>query len=82
MNELTFEQADQAIRSTDFKANESGAMKFTAADVAANPGDVLKKICDIYRKIKPILQWIIKFVPATWKAPIELFCKLMDTVCP
>jgi len=83
-HELTFEAIDAHIKQADLKAFEPGGAKhFTAAAVSASPGDVIKRVCEIYHVIRPILQGIllIPFIPAAWKAAIKAFMSLMDTLC-
>jgi hypothetical protein len=81
----TFEEIDQHIKSANLaQFEQGGASHFTAAAVAANPADVLKRICAIYKVIRPILVVLstFPFIPASWKAAIKTFMSLMDTLCP
>ena len=83
--QITFEEINDHINKADLNQfKEGGAKHFNAAGVAANPGDVLQKVCGIYHVIRPILQGIllIPFIPGPWKEAIRTFMKLMDTLCP
>ena len=84
-NELSFEQIDAHIKKADLSKYEvGGTHHFTAADVTAQPGGVLQKLCGIYHVIRPILTAISVFplIPASWKAAIKTFMSLMDSICP
>lgn len=61
-----------------------GALHFTAADVKSDAAGVLEKICGIYHKVRPFLDWATRFflIPKKIKAVIVSFMQLMDTVCP
>lgn len=81
----TFEEIDQHIKSANLAQFEhGGGGHFTAAAVAANPSDVLKKICSIYRVIRPILVALsnLPLIPGSWKTALKTFISLMDTLCP
>lgn len=81
----TFEEIDQHIKAANLAQFETGgANHFTAAAVAASPADVLKKLCAIYKVIRPILVALsaFPFIPASWKSAIKVFMSLMDTLCP
>jgi hypothetical protein len=52
MPEPTFEQIDAHIRSSNIADFESGGRAdFTAADVTADPGSAIAKICLAYRAV-------------------------------
>jgi hypothetical protein len=82
---FSFEQIDKQINALNLKDFEAGGPHhFTAAAVSASPGDVLKKICAIYRAIRGILIALENFplLPAKWRDALKTFTKLMDTLCP
>ena len=82
---LTFEEIDRRISALDLKAFQPGGRQhFTAEAVTAAPGNVLQKICAIYRGIRPILIAIENFplVPSKWREALKTFTDLMDTLCP
>ena len=72
----------EKLNLSEFKSG--GKKYFTSADVKRNPGDVIQKICDIYHKIKPFLEIIIKipFIPQKIRDAIKVFMDLMDKLCP
>jgi len=81
----TFEEIDKhinALNLTDFQAG--GSKHFTAEAVKASPGDVIKRICEIYRGIRPILITLENFplIPKKWRDAIKAFTDLMDKLCP
>jgi len=81
----TFEEINQQIDSTDLtQFQEGGVHHFTAEAAAANPGNVLQKVCGIYNVIKPILKGISDFplIPGKWRAAITAFMGLMNKLCP
>lgn len=82
--DMTFEQIDAHVSKlnlADFKTG--GSKHFTSADVTANPGTVLQKICAIYKGIRPILWAVSKIplIPAKWRDAIKTFIDLMDSIC-
>ncbi|MFZ5972766.1 MAG: hypothetical protein ACOYXA_14355 [Bacteroidota bacterium] len=83
-SEMDFEEINQHILNADIaKFQPGGELHFNAASLA-NPGQVLQKVCGIYKVIRPILVVISNFplIPGTWKAAIKTFISLMDTLCP
>ena len=82
--EITFEQINDHINKADLSQYQKGAAKhFTAADINANAGGVLEKVCGIYHVVRPFLEGVLKFpLPAKWKEAIKTFMSLMDTLCP
>jgi hypothetical protein len=82
---ITFEEIDKHINSLNLQDFQTGGKgHFTAAAVAASPGDVLKKVCTIYRAIRPILIGLENFplIPKKWRDALKTFTTLMDTLCP
>jgi hypothetical protein len=80
-----FEQIDARIRELDLKRFQPGGTHhFTAEDVTKGPGDILKKLCELYRHIRPIIEAIANFplIPKTWRDAIRTFMNLLDTICP
>ena len=84
-NELTFEQINEHINKADLSIyKKDGAKHFKAADISADAGGVLQKVCSIYHVIQPVLQGIllIPFIPKKWKDALRTFIGLMGTLCP
>jgi hypothetical protein len=80
----TFEDVDKIVRSADLKRfRAGGSHHVTARLVAVAPGDVLQKLCAIWKVAGPIIRLVIKtpFIPSSWRAALEIFANLMDTVC-
>jgi hypothetical protein len=81
----TFEEIDKHVQQADLNAfAQGGAHHFTAAAAQATPGDVLKKICAIYKVVRPILVAVSKIplIPKKWRDAITTFVGLMDQLCP
>lgn len=78
------QDADLSFEAIDAHIRRANLGDFAPTTAAATPGDVLARVCEIYRVIRPILQGIllIPFIPASWKAAIRTFMTLMDTLCP
>lgn len=78
--QITFEdlaRLDKELANADFM-NEQ--------DVSADGLDVtgkLKRICSIYRSIKPVIGIIssIPFIPGNVKSAVRSFTSVLDTVC-
>ncbi len=82
-NSLSFEEVDAHVQGADLRAfAKGGPGYFVPADVAAAPMDVLKKICEIYRTLRPILNFVKRILPKKWRAVIDTFIDLMDKLCP
>ena len=78
--QITFEELiklDKELANADFMHEQDVAS--VASDVTAK----LKKICTIYKSIKPVLSVInsIPFMPSNVKAAIKAFRAVLDTVC-
>jgi len=81
----SFEDIDRQINSLNLRDFQPGGRShFTADAVAAAPGEVLGKLCAIYRGIRPILIILQTFplIPKKWWDAIKVFTALMDTLCP
>ena len=84
-NEITFEEIDRHINALDLNAFQAGGKHhFTAEAALAAPGDVLKKICTVYKAIRPILIAIEKFplLPKKWRDALKTFTDALDKLCP
>ncbi len=82
--QVTFEQLESQLKNVNWSDYQKGGKKhFTSAEVAAAPGDVLQKICDIYHKVRGILAAIlvIPLIPGFIKDAIRAFMALMDGIC-
>lgn len=79
----TLEQVEAHLQ----KANLDQFNQPRAAAVAStqeNIGDILEKVCGVYRGIKPILD-ILKnfpFIPASIKKALTTFMSVLDSICP
>lgn len=81
----TFEMIDAHVKKADLSAFEKGGKFYFAPPDGAKlaPSEIIGKICPVYKIVKPILQGIIlmPFIPAAWKAAVEIFVKIMDKIC-
>lgn len=80
-HQITFEELaklDKDLANADFM-NEQDAVSAAALDIAGK----LKKICSIYKSVKPVISIItsIPFIPGNVKAAIRAFMAVLDTVC-
>ena len=81
----SFEEVNALIEKADLTPYQQGGVHhFNAAHTQANPGNVISKICGIYKIVAPILKLVasLPLIPAKWKAAIKTFTDLMDTLCP
>lgn len=79
---MTFEFVDAALRRASLTPfRPGGRMHFTRRDVTTDPGRVIEKICAAWKIVSPILQLLKKVLPKKWRQAIEVFTKLMDTLC-
>lgn len=51
---------------------------------AAEDGDLMSKICGVYKKVRPFLEVVTSlfFIPKKWKTPILTLMAVMDGICP
>ncbi len=78
----SFEEVNALIEKADLKLYQTGGnYHFNAATRQAEPGNVISKICGIYKIVAPILKLVasLPLIPAKWKAAIKTFTDLMDT---
>ena len=83
--EMTFEELIQHFTNSNLEQFEEGAESyFQASDVKVDPILVLKKICKIYKVIRPALVILsrIPFIPPIVKKAVQTFMSLLDKVCP
>lgn len=82
--EYTFEEIDRQIQQADLDAFERGTREVTAEAVAAQPANVLGRVCEIYRAVRPILVVLSNFplIPERWRRALKIFIDLMDRLCP
>ena len=79
--QITFDELaklDKELANADFM-NEQDAVSADALDIAGK----LKKICSIYRSVKPVISIItsIPFIPGNVKAAVRAFTTVLDSVC-
>ncbi len=78
---LTLDAQFQAVDSQVRSALGAYLQTATVAPLAINAAGIASQICPVYRKIKPILDIIKTFVPATWRIAIELAEEALDQIC-
>lgn len=84
-NQLTFEEVNKHFENADLKPFQTGGKShFTAEAVSKAPGDVLQKVCGIYKIVRPFLALVsnIPLIPPKWREAIKTFMGLMDGLCP
>lgn len=49
-----------------------------------DPGEIIGKVCGVYKKVRPFLEVInsLFFLPKKWRAAIASFMLVMDGLCP
>ena len=83
--QLTFEEVNKHFDSVDLSPFQQGGKQFFAADtVTKAPGEVLQKVCSIYKVVRPFLALVsnLPLLPKKWKDAIKTFMGLMDGLCP
>lgn len=84
-NPLTFEEVNRHFESVDLSQfQEGGKNFFSPGAVSTAPGDVLQKVCAIYKVVRPFLALVsnLPLIPKKWKEAIKTFMGLMDGLCP
>jgi len=85
MADITYSEIERHIDALDLKAFAPGGKNhFTPADIASSPGQVLSKVCAIYRAVRPILLVLENFplIPQKFRDALKTFTDLMDKLCP
>lgn len=83
--QLSFEEVNKHFESVDLSEfQEGGKHFFSPASVTRAPGDVLQKVCGIYKVVRPFLALVsnIPLLPKKWRDAIKTFMSLMDGLCP
>lgn len=52
--------------------------------VAIPPDVAIKRICEVYKVVRPILKIVSEFslLPRAWKQVVGLFIRVLDALCP
>ena len=76
--QMTLEQIEAHIKSANL--DQFNQPQAQTQDLAAQ----LKKVCTVYKAIKPVLQVLVNFplIPASIKNAIKTFMSVMNTICP
>ena len=81
---LSYEEVDRIVERADLRQFRIGGRgHFNARAVSINPGDVLTKLCGLWKIVGPIVKLIAKsliFKPK-WREALQAWANLMDTVC-
>ncbi|MEO6733764.1 MAG: hypothetical protein ABIN01_21250 [Ferruginibacter sp.] len=85
--QMTLEQIEAHIKAANFEQyDKPQAHAGTAAAPAAalDLGAQLKRICAVYKGIKPILTVVVNFplIPTSIKNAIKTFMSVMNSICP
>lgn len=76
---LSFESVNQQIEAVDLETLSA----YADQDMSAlSIDDIKQQICAAYKIIRPILKFILPFLPEKWKKAIEIFILFMDGLCP
>lgn len=78
---LTLEQIETHLKKANLEQYTHSAQ---AEAKAIDLGAQLKKICGVYRGVRPILQVVVNFplIPASIKNALKTFMSVMDPICP
>lgn len=82
---MTVQQLNQLADSLEAEGLSAASVEGPAgADAAFDPTAIMGKICGIYRKVKPFLDFLLSmwFVPAKWRTAILSFTGMLDMICP
>lgn len=76
---LTLKQLDEHVDNIDL--NE---LQKKAKTAAATPEELQTKICEVYSKVRPVLDFLDSFwlVPQKWRKTISALMVTLDQVCP
>lgn len=74
---------DELVKLDEELANADFMNQQDFASVATDATSKLKKICTIYKSIKPVLSIInsIPFMPSNVKSAVKAFTAVLNTVC-
>ncbi|MDH5382987.1 MAG: hypothetical protein OEW75_19180 [Cyclobacteriaceae bacterium] len=81
---LNYEEIEKDLMSFDFSAYEEGGTSLkTISGARTDIGSAIKKVCEIYAKVRPILLGILKipFVPKIIKTAVKALCTALDLLC-
>jgi len=81
--QMTLEQIEAHIKAANLEQYEHQPAHAAAAPQLDLAGQ-LKRICSVYKAIKPILQVVVNFplIPSSIKNAIKTFMNVMNTICP
>lgn len=78
---LTFDQVNEHVENLDI-----GEMSVTTRAAAkATPEEVVGKICGVYQKARPVLEFLANFgwiIPEKWRAVLRATIIQLDKICP
>ncbi|MBC7686995.1 MAG: hypothetical protein H7211_02325 [Aquabacterium sp.] len=83
--QMTLEQIEAHLKAANLEQydkpqGQPGGAAAPQQDLAA----ILKRICAVYKAIKPILTVVVNFplIPASIKNAIKTFMNVMNSICP
>lgn len=82
---VTFEEVNKHLENVDLSSYEKDGKNFFSPEAALRaPGEVLSKVCGIYKIARPILALVsaLPLIPQKWKDVLKTFIGLMDSLCP
>ena len=82
-SKLTFEGIDAIVSKANLKSLRVAPARVQAATMDAKAADVLGTICAAWKVARPIVMLLLAlpFIPKKWKAALEVFIKLLDSIC-
>lgn len=77
---MTLQQLNQHAAQLE----QDGLLDEKGLTAAADDGDLMSKICGVYKKVRPFLEVIttLWFIPKKWATPIISLMAIMDGICP
>lgn len=77
-NMLTLKQLDEHVESVDLPGLQARAKAVVSAE------ELPSKICEIYSKVRPVLDFLDSFwlVPKKWRMMINTLMITIDQICP
>ena len=81
---MTFEEIDAHVaKSNILQYDKKEAVAEVAGLVPTRPAEVLKRICEVYKVVKPVPEAVCRFplIPGRIKRAIKIFMSILDTLC-
>lgn len=84
---MSYEQIKAHLKQADlqqYEREEAGDFTAAAPNDMASLTEKLKRVCNVYQGIKPILQAVVNFpfLPAAIRNGLKTFMNVMNAICP